>query len=302
MIQRWNVSVVKDSDSPCDCRADLVAASDGDFVLHRESHEAIRSWMQNSENYAKLLDNALRERDEAKRCLHVEMSMRKDAEVEPPKSVGPWHVVPGHDGAFVPVTKDGRSWWNGYFQASIAIDVATLLNERESHSAEIAKLRAQSALFDAQRDAVARELAGLGVEYGTPDDYARAASGAIERLRAEADDKTIRLRDADMLADEVAALVKRRVIDSRSAASDALLRYREDPRTERSDRIAALEAALSAARAALDGERAKCDEAKWFIEYLSATNDGQRADAEAWLFGYRARRAAEAQPKETPHA
>ena len=62
--------------------------------------------------------------------------------------------------------------------------------------------------------------------------------------------------------------------------------------------VEALKRALSAARAALDGERAKCDEAKWFIEYLSATNDGQRADAEAWLFGYRARRAAEAKPKE----
>ncbi len=231
MIQRWNVSVVKDSDSPCDCRADLVAASDGDFVLHRESHEAIRSWMQNSENYAKLLDNALRERDEAKRCLHVEMSMRKDAEVEPPKSVGPWHVVPGHDGAFVPVTKDGRSWWNGYFQASIAIDVATLLNERESHSAEIAKLRAEA---EAEKNH-ARQAQAESLDYATKLDESR-----MERGR---------------LAEQ-----------------------------------------LSAARAALDGERAACDEAKWFIEYLSATNDGQRADAEAWLFGYRARRAAEAQP------
>lgn len=132
MIQRWNVSVVKDSDSPCDCRADLVAASDGDFVLHRESHEAIRSWMQNSENYAKLLDNALRERDEAKRCLHVEMSMRKDAEVLPPKTgTGPWRVVNGHDGAKAVRHDDGRFWFNAYFQASIAVDVAALLNQVE---------------------------------------------------------------------------------------------------------------------------------------------------------------------------
>lgn len=138
MIQRWNVSVVKDSDSPCDCRADLVAASDGDFVLHREAHEAIRSWMRNSENYAKLLDNALRERDEAKRCLHVEMSMRKDAEVLPPETgTGPWRVVNGHDGAKAVRHDDGRFWFNAYFQASIAVDVAALLNRAESLTAAL---------------------------------------------------------------------------------------------------------------------------------------------------------------------
>ncbi len=51
--------------------------------------------------------------------------------------------------------------------------------------AEIDRLRAQAALFGAQREAVASQLAGLGVEYGTPDDYAIAAAGEIARLRAE---------------------------------------------------------------------------------------------------------------------
>lgn len=51
-----------------------------------------------------------------------------------------------------------------------------------------------------------------------------------------------RLRDADRLADEVAVLVVNRVIDSRSAAADALLNYRNPPRSPRSDRLADLEA------------------------------------------------------------
>lgn len=49
-------------------------------------------------------------------------------------------------------------------------------------------------------------------------------------------------RCADALADEVAALVRRGVIDSRSPAADALLDYREPPSTPRADRLAALEA------------------------------------------------------------
>lgn len=50
---------------------------------------------------------------------------------------------------------------------------------------------------------------------------------------------------ADRLADEVAALVVNRHLDSRSAAADALLDYREPPRSERSDRIVALEGELN---------------------------------------------------------
>lgn len=46
---------------------------------------------------------------------------------------------------------------------------------------------------------------------------------------------------ADRLADEVAVLVRRGVIDSRSPAADALLDYRNPPSTPRADRLAELE-------------------------------------------------------------
>lgn len=49
-------------------------------------------------------------------------------------------------------------------------------------------------------------------------------------------------RAADILADEVAVLVRRRVIDARSPAGDALLDYRDPPPTDRSDRLAQVEA------------------------------------------------------------
>lgn len=47
---------------------------------------------------------------------------------------------------------------------------------------------------------------------------------------------------ADEMADAVAALVTRKVIDARSPAADALLNYRNPPRTERSDLISELQA------------------------------------------------------------
>jgi hypothetical protein len=53
---------------------------------------------------------------------------------------------------------------------------------------------------------------------------------------------------ADRLADEVASLVTRGYLDSRSAAADALLDYREPPRTARSDRLAKLDALLASER------------------------------------------------------
>lgn len=50
-----------------------------------------------------------------------------------------------------------------------------------------------------------------------------------------------KVRAADSLADEVAALIRLRQIDARSPAGDALLDYREPPQTERSERLAYLE-------------------------------------------------------------
>lgn len=70
---------------------------------------------------------------------------------------------------------------------------------------------------------------------------------------------------ADRLADEVASLVARGLLDSRSSAADALLDYREPPRTERSDRLANLEAErdrlaeeVERLRVAADAARNEC--------------------------------------------
>lgn len=71
---------------------------------------------------------------------------------------------------------------------------------------------------------------------------------------------------ADKLADEVAVLVRRRVIDSRSAAADALLDYRNPPVTPRSERLSELEAQLAASEAGHLEHQA-------FAEQLMATNE-----------------------------
>ncbi len=105
-----------------------------------------------------------------------------------------------------------------------------------------------------------REVGGIGpgVRHGSDDEIAFqfgpttcALCRELLRVVEERDLLKLRINDADRLADEVAALVTRRVLDSRSAAADALLVYRETPRTERSDRIAALEAENAKLREAL---------------------------------------------------
>ena len=53
--------------------------------------------------------------------------------------------------------------------------------------------------------------------------------------------RDMRDRTADALADEVDLLVRNKVIDSRSPTADALLDYRNNPRTPRSDRLRSLE-------------------------------------------------------------
>jgi hypothetical protein len=91
-----------------------------------------------------------------------------------------------------------------------------------------------------------------------------AGDDAILQINSGASDEILRLADrvreleearpltpferiaADRLADEVASLVSRHLLDSRSAAADALLDYREPPRSARSDRIAALEEEVEA--------------------------------------------------------
>lgn len=70
----------------------------------------------------------------------------------------------------------------------------------------------------------------------------------IDRLEKALDAAPVRTFDsrcADALADEVDLLVRRRVIDIRSPAADALLDYRNPPSTQRSDRLLTLEAELA---------------------------------------------------------
>lgn len=64
----------------------------------------------------------------------------------------------------------------------------------------------------------------------------------VRELEAIVPRKPFDVRCADALADEVDVLIHRKVIDMRSPAADALLEYRDPPRTERSDRLHCLEA------------------------------------------------------------
>ena len=59
----------------------------------------------------------------------------------------------------------------------------------------------------------------------------------IESLKIADNDAHWKILAADVLADEVASLVTCGSMNSRSAAADALLDFRNPPRTERSDRI-----------------------------------------------------------------
>ncbi len=89
---------------------------------------------------------------------------------------------------------------------------------------------------------------------------------------------------ADALADEVAVLVRRKVIDSRSPAADALLDYREPPSTPRADRMAQLEQELDRARIALakaDGDLQREAELRrgWEIRWGVMSKRAEAAEA-----------------------
>lgn len=74
----------------------------------------------------------------------------------------------------------------------------------------------------------------------------------VERAEKERDLAKIRLeRDGGRLADEVAVLVRKRVVDQRSPVADALLDFCEPPASERADRLVALERDNVALRARL---------------------------------------------------
>ena len=58
---------------------------------------------------------------------------------------------------------------------------------------------------------------------------------------------------ADRMADEIDVLISRKIIDSRSPAADALLDYRDPPRSDRSDRLAVLEKKIEKLKRLADG-------------------------------------------------
>lgn len=104
-------------------------------------------------------------------------------------------------------------------------------------------------------DDVVHERGGAAIAPGVVgaerEDYAKkivdahnAVVAALRRQLAEHDGGWDR-RAADRLADEVAALVRRGKLDSRSPAADALLDYRNPPSSPRADRLAELEQQLA---------------------------------------------------------
>lgn len=99
-----------------------------------------------------------------------------------------------------------------------------------------------------------------------------------DALRADRDTAELIARDngpwtrkgADRLADEVAVLIRRGVLDARSPAGDALQDYRDPPQTDRADRIASQEWTIEALQKERDTLRAEQDEA---VSLLALAND-----------------------------
>ena len=143
-----------------------------------------------------------------------------------------------------------------------------------------------------------RAATALGAEPGgtlrrLPNTRAEAAEARVKELEAKL--SPFSRRAADALADEVAVLIRRTIIDARSPAGDALIDYREPPQTERSERIATLEKQLSSS-----AERVKQLEGDVTVlenNYKRATEAESEAEAKiAQLKGERdeARKASEA--------
>lgn len=75
--------------------------------------------------------------------------------------------------------------------------------------------------------------------YYSPQEVADRLQSALDEIyRLTAQTPVWDKRGAERLADEVAALIWRRMINSDSPAADALLDYREPPSSSRSDRLA----------------------------------------------------------------
>lgn len=86
----------------------------------------------------------------------------------------------------------------------------------------------------------APELHGMFLSW----DKLRLLADGVDRL-------ALQVKYATPMADEVAVLVRRKVIDSRSPAADALLDFREPPSTPRADRLTAMTTTLDSVVAEL---------------------------------------------------
>jgi hypothetical protein len=115
--------------------------------------------------------------------------------------------------------------------------------------------------YDSDAKALVEGVRGLERDLAASEDRERQHKAALDAMRIERDYARMRLdRHAAHLADEVAVLVKRRVIDSRSPAADALLDFRNPPSSPRADRLTVLENQSESFRLQLLGEReARCD-------------------------------------------
>lgn len=124
---------------------------------------------------------------------------------------------------------------------------------------------------------LAREVQRL---QAAAEDRERQHKAALDTLRMERDHARMRVdRDCARLADEVAALVRLKVIDERSPAADALLDWREPPSSPRADRLAVLEGEVQRLRAELKS-RALDERDGAFIDRATKLTE-ERDDARA---------------------
>lgn len=93
------------------------------------------------------------------------------------------------------------------------------------------------------------EVDNLKTAVAGADNLWEQQQARAEQAESERDLAKIRLeRDGGRLADEVAVLVRQRVVDQRSPVADALLDFRDPPTSERADRLVTLESERDAAQ------------------------------------------------------
>jgi hypothetical protein len=128
-------------------------------------------------------------------------------------------------------------WWTEIApeaQQTVALALAELASQRSGWREHIQSIVTDLGIVQPYTGFVSQRCSAADVEHRSID----AAQKECARLR-------IRAADADRLADEVDVLIKKKVIDSRSPAADALLDFRDPPRTERSSRLASMEQTIA---------------------------------------------------------